>query len=57
MKKRKCKLVRIREVKDSLGQDEWYTHFYICPACDKQIPRGGHYCMECGVRIVWIKED
>lgn len=36
------------------GEDEWFTHWYLCPKCDEvNIARPFSYCPNCGVKLQW----
>ena len=36
------------------GEDEWFTHWYLCPKCDEaNIARSFSYCPNCGVKLQW----
>ncbi len=39
--------------------DEWWCMFYDCPSCEakSEIPPGVTFCSNCGVRLIWPKEE
>jgi predicted RNA-binding Zn-ribbon protein involved in translation (DUF1610 family) len=46
--------IKISKTNDYGYHSEWYCGWYKCPACGvEHINLASHYCMNCGVELIW----